>query len=535
MKKIMIVDDELLVRIGVKSIVSWEKHGYLLIGEAGSGNEALDKIRAERPDIVLTDLVMEDGDGFQLMKACAEEFPWIRFVILSGYDDLEHVKKAMKLGAVDYIFKLTLNPQQIIEVLDGIDLGSSNSSKKEGQALFYKNREAVKNSLFKKAASSQFRLTEELMEQLKRLPLTVDMDKEYNILYLSIDNYCLYEKNGDKRLESDLLKYAAENIAQEVIAEKYPCEIFDFVKGDMAAVIQSEWRSLGAREAEELFGKINSQLKRYLNISVSGSAELNTSGIQYLPEQIANLQNRILERFLSGQAGFGKQSFLGIQDQPESVSDQMKELREALLNNDSMQAMNSLEAIGGICRKDKLNPELCRIIYFDVLGELKRDMHLRQFVHTFWDKNGYGLYDGIMKYDFLSNIQEAFTDFLKSQGSLAENRTKYRREILEVKAYVRQNISGPLTVPNAARRVCMSDNYFSHVFKKETGISFIDYVNQERIEKAKELLLSTDDKIYEIAERVGISSANYFGILFRRMTGKSPNEFREEKNRNRKS
>lgn len=537
MKKILIVDDEILVRIGIKTIVSWEKYGYCVIGEAGSGNEALKKIRQECPDIILTDLVMDDGDGFQLMEICKREFPDILFVILSGYDDLEHVKKAMKLGAADYIFKLTLKPQQIIKVLDGIEF--SEESKQPAiysKKLFYQNKEAVKNNLFKKAASPQFRLTCELLKQFKQLQLAVNLGKEYGILYLGIDNYTLFEKNEAQTMEGDLLKYAIENIVQEVGEEQYYCDIFDYEKGDLVAVVQSDRERVSVEKLEELFDKINSQLERYLNVSVSGSAYEGGKGIQNLPQQIKKLQILIQERFLEGKGRFHKKYSQNIQIQPESAMAHMKNLRDALKNSDVEKVSHCLDKVYTICKTDRLTPQVCRILYFDVLSELKEDIHLKNSIHNYQDEKGYSLYDGIIKYDFLSAIQKSFQDFLK-KGSLPEKgqRVKYHEEIIEVKAYVRQNLKGSLTVPIAASLVCMSDNYFSHVFKKETGISFIDFVNQERIQRAKELLITTDDKIYEISDQVGISSSNYFGILFKRLTGKSPNDYRESENFKRKS
>ncbi len=84
MKKLMIVDDEVLVRIGIKSIVDWEKHGYQIVAEACDGREALEKIECARPDLVMTDLVMQPMDGFSLIETCKKEHPKIKFIVLSS-------------------------------------------------------------------------------------------------------------------------------------------------------------------------------------------------------------------------------------------------------------------------------------------------------------------------------------------------------------------------------------------------------------------------------------------------------------------
>lgn len=111
MKKMLVVDDEYLVRVGIRSFLDWEQHGYTIVGEAADGGSALQKIEQYHPDIVLTDLKMEGMDGFALIAASKKRWPGLQFVVLSSLDDGENVKTAMKLGASDYIFKLTSKPE----------------------------------------------------------------------------------------------------------------------------------------------------------------------------------------------------------------------------------------------------------------------------------------------------------------------------------------------------------------------------------------------------------------------------------------
>ena len=107
MKKLMIVDDEFLVRLGIASLMTWENYGYTIAAEASNGKEALEKIEGDHPDIVLTDLMMSPGDGFELIETCLKKYPEMKFIVLSNYNDFDNVRKAMKLGASDYVFKLT--------------------------------------------------------------------------------------------------------------------------------------------------------------------------------------------------------------------------------------------------------------------------------------------------------------------------------------------------------------------------------------------------------------------------------------------
>ena len=134
MKKVMIVDDEFLVRLGIKSLLQWEDYGYEIAGEAENGQEALAKIEKIRPEIVLTDLMMSPGDGFMLIEHCRRNYPAMKFIVLSNYNDFENVRRAMKLGASDYVFKLTLKAQELVQILEEVsrDGEHGNDGKESG-------------------------------------------------------------------------------------------------------------------------------------------------------------------------------------------------------------------------------------------------------------------------------------------------------------------------------------------------------------------------------------------------------------------
>ena len=122
MRKVLVVDDEFLVRVGIKSFLNWEENGYTIIGEAADGKQALEIMERELPDVVLTDLKMDGMDGFELIQVSRKRFPTVQFVVLSSFEDGENVKRAMKLGAADYIFKLTSKPEELLRLLNAAEI-----------------------------------------------------------------------------------------------------------------------------------------------------------------------------------------------------------------------------------------------------------------------------------------------------------------------------------------------------------------------------------------------------------------------------
>lgn len=115
--KIMLVDDEIIVRLGMKSVIDWEANGFRHVGEACDGKEALALLEQVKPDILLTDIKMPNMNGIELIESVKRLYPWIRILVLSSHDEYDYVRSAMKLGADDYILKASVDPDKLIRLL----------------------------------------------------------------------------------------------------------------------------------------------------------------------------------------------------------------------------------------------------------------------------------------------------------------------------------------------------------------------------------------------------------------------------------
>lgn len=416
MRKIMVVDDEFLVRVGFKSLLDWEANGYTIVCDASDGGEALNKIEQFQPDIILTDLKMDGMDGFELIKQCRQKYPYIRFVVLSSYNDFENVKRAMKLGADDYIFKLTANPEELLKILDEVSqkLTEENEKQHDDMERFVKNNVfMLKRNFMRDAVKGSILNAKEYMEDFSELlRLKVSFEKPYVIFYISIDDYENAEREND---EESILKYSMENMIQEIIDKVFTADIFNYEKGDMILIIQAEDDSYKfCEKLSELYDTLLLYTKRYLGVTISAYVSQAYTGLVTLKEAVGHIRRRLCRRLPSE---YGRLNF------------------------------------------------------------------------------------------YMNHVRD---------------------EIAYIETYVRQNLSKDLTVASVAGVVNMSESYFSHLFKKETGLSFTNYVNQVRIEQAKELLKESRLKINEIALAVGLENSNYFSTLFKKLTGVAPNQYRED-------
>ena len=205
-------------------------------------------------------------------------------------------------------------------------------------------------------------------------------------------------------------------------------------------------------------------------------------------------------------------------------------MEESLWKNDFTQLRAYLEAFWVFCRGEplehagKIRIELLELYYCLRKHALKNQVDIDVLV----DENGFNLYEAITRYDMISSIETSFGRAVDQyQNQLANHeQKKCHGEIETVKQYVKKNLSSSLSVKEAAELANMSESYFSHLFKSETGISFINYVNKIRIEYAEALLRNTDGRISDISMKVGIDNPNYFSILFKKITGQSPNQYR---------
>lgn len=301
MKKLMIVDDEILVRVGMRSLLDWEAHGYTIVADASDGQQALEMIERHHPDIVFTDLEMHGMNGFDLIQTCTRKYPQVQFVVLSSYNDMDRVKRAMKLGAVDYFFKLEANPAELLQVLDEVSLQLQKAEENGSDMILRQNIQALKRHLITKTIEQVYLSETELLEEYAKLQLQVDFSGTYLVLYLSIDNYVLMQSQ-QQQLEFPLVKFSMESVICEILRKNRKAEVFDYIDGDLITVIQlpkeaKPYHALSLLEKD--FEAINEHAKRYLGVSVTGCVTAVSDGAGGLGAAVKAMRKRTYLRLPS--------------------------------------------------------------------------------------------------------------------------------------------------------------------------------------------------------------------------------------------
>lgn len=529
----MIVDDEVLVKVGIKALLKWEEHGYSIVADASDGREALDKIEQYRPHIVLTDLMMEPEDGFWLMEECVRRRLPVKFIVLSNYNDFENVKRAMKAGAVDYVFKLTVKPDEMLKALKEAENGQEAEQLGQDSSSDYivrKNLDAIKKNLFQRLIHAQSFTTGRVMQELEDILLNVSLQNKYCILYVTLDNLWVARKNGNFA-DTGLLGFTLENIVGEVLGKLCSYEAFICEECDLAIVLgYNKEYSEFLTELEEAFERVIKYIRKYYGIGISGAISEEAVGAGEFKKAVEQSRSGINQRF------FYHTDMLHRCTQIKSIPDatwQEEEVKSQEVQEDCHLVMYEVRwQLRELRERGEGDVQQTRQKLRQLYKRLYRCfMKCMVDIEYIVNKDGINQEEAVHFYDFYEDIEQTFLELMEQYeraGSVAGQKP-CRREIVEVKNYVNLNMREELSVPVMAALVNMSESRFSHVFKEETGISFVEYVNQVRMDKAETLLKTTDLKINEIGEQIGISNANYFSAQFKRRAGMAPGEFRKVK------
>lgn len=535
MMKILIVDDELLVRIALKSMIDWSAYGFELVGEAGDGKEALAMIQQHQPEIVITDIAMPHMDGLELIKQSREQDPAIHFLILSCHNDFEYVREALKLGACDYLLKLSMQPSDLLRILQELKNKIIEEEKKSKKILHLKtqlneNLNVIRKSFFLDVLKNNILNASDFQNKIENLKLRL-ANPYFLLVILKIDNYQKLRHEND--LESDkLMDYAILNIINEVLNGYDLGEGFQSADGEFILLVsfESEVRSSAIyQQVQIIIGEILQLIRDILNISLS-------AGISKVAKGYKNIKYIYEQGLTSLSYGFyhGANSINVFNELKwnEAAYDCWHEkyystMIAALEALDFITIQNNLNNMFLYLKREKnTHPSVVKKIIKELLFEMKK-------IGVFYDLNIemlLGEQDIFIRVDQCETIDELehliknfIAVFVKNLDTIRSQTD--RREIHMIKDYVKANFSKDITIGQMSKMVNMNPDYLSHLFKKETGIGFSEYITDIRMEKAKDYLEKGMMKVYEVGDQVGYSNANYFSKIFKQKVGVTPGEY----------
>lgn len=531
--RILIVDDDTIIRVGLKSLIDWEGNGFLLVGEAKDGRQALALTEQRHPDIIISDIKMPDMDGIGLLEELSRRKFDGRVLVLSGYDDFSLVKRAIKLGAEDYLLKLNLDPEELMRCLREIAAKGLNQGAPSGSALATEQSRALLRQNFLRDVVSSFYTDEaQLHRSMDELGIRLDRSPVY-CFALKVGE--LYRFEDTTAEEFHTLRFSVMNIAEEIVGSDFWAYSFAGKTGEFHVLACS--REEHPEEqcdglARKAAVRLKSMLYEYLNISCViglGKGRAEIPGIQTAyRESIEALSYR----------------FYIDHDSVITWSDRLPENRNETYSLSGVRAMLQDGLMLGDADKlalmfRQLTDDL-RVLNLSREVVCSIALELFYMLQEYFERNGLPI-QGVLVHSYRDYQQLVGLESLRQMldwlhllhGDLSafvgrEREVGHSTAVAEVQALIAARYRENLPLQQAAELVRLSPTYLSALLKKHTGCSYTELLTRCRIEQAMLLLRTTNEKVYEIGYRVGYEDKYYFNRIFKRMTGMSPGEYRNQ-------
>ena len=541
MLKIFLAEDEVIVRETIKRMIPWEDLGFELVGEAADGEMALPLLLRQKPDLLITDIKMPFMDGLTLAKVAKKEIPGLKVVILSGYDDFNYAKQAINIGVEDYLLK-PITKNALIERLTEIrSRYEHEKTQKEYYEKFHREMQAYEKNSSRDFFEALVRGSMDMMEIYRRSEkLGLDIVAEaYNVLIFTMncEEDFSGQREGYSEWEAESLELLEEFFSENTSAMLFRCNIFSYgvlIKGQKETIEENtrscvseiqrifdrkeqkrQWFVAAGEPVERLsqiqksyYSASRAFSQRYLydenilyydEMASMEKKNVTEDDSTYLQKVDVNALNpAILQKFLSNglleeTENFVKDYFYAIGQEPlESLV-----FRNYVTLNVRFSVMSFLKEIG--CDTRTLEQEDTE----DVLSESSKSL-----------ENAIAYAEKI--------ISQAIA--LRDQNSGNKNRSILKTAVDFIDSHYMEE---DMSLNKAANTANVSANHFSALFSQNMGQTFIEYLTNLRMNKAKEYLRCTSMRSSEIAGETGYKDAHYFSYLFKKTQGMTPSDYRK--------
>ncbi|MEH7081245.1 response regulator [Neobacillus drentensis] len=532
MYKVMLVDDDYPVLELLSQTIEWEHLGVKLQGTYENGGSAFEAALREMPDILITDIGMPKMNGIELTKRLKELNPNLQVVILSCHSEFEFAKQALKLQVQDYIVKDMFDPEDLCGVIkkvkENIDHEKMKSLKQlQLQHMLDKNRENVKERFIRQTINQSQISEKEWLIDANALGLQLDK-KGYTATLAFVHDFHLAK---EQYLSEDNVTFAINNVLEDLIKEsKLDAAPFPLTANEFIIFFPS-LQSLKIGSFDDSFGsmkKIQKALKKYLNIDLSFLIGDDCSRLADIKQELSLLLSSKHQSFYMQPGTILKRELVQAakEDLFSKYDEASSDFRELLLTKDENRIIPIVSKWIHHIEEKNYPPELVKEWLLKLLIDLKIKLQALQLFRQ--DHAIECLHQEILMSKFLCELRVLLIDYFKSFLYLSNevyNQTK-RTEILDAISYVSMNLEKRVSLEEVAGHLFLNQSYFSRLFKKEMGETFVEYVTKMKITRAKELLEQTTDSVGKICERLGYDNQSYFIKLFKNHVGFTPIEYR---------
>lgn len=537
MYSVILVDDERSLRESIERLLDWEGHGFHLIGTAENGLDALELIENEGlPDLVLTDIKMPVMDGIEFAKVLREDYPSIKIAFLSGYDEFQYAVEGIRLNVVSYLLK-PISKNEIEEFLSNLkdsmdeEIYSVNDMSRIS-AEYNKNIELIKASFLNSLLTEyNFKGSEAGIFDFLKTHNMEFLNQEKILFTIRFSEPQILKESPQENIEFQ--RFSLFQILQDII-EKYSENVVFLFSSYVVCILTGTTEELD--DIKDIFAKdVIDTTKKLLNkdVVIGGSDPYQ----DIFGTRKAYRDTLTALDYTSSDVGENS-VFISDVEKTSSRPEFLYKIDEgafllALKTKDKAYIKETLEDI--FIDEYYINHNrvsilrtVVSIVYVNCIRALRETVGEVDDKINQWYQQ---IFEAIL-YDDLKVLQNELEDFcMYIIEEVVKSRNLLKNSlVMESLEYLKENYTNPnLTLKSTSQHLNVSSSYFSTIFKKETGKSFIDTLTEMKMNKAKDLVLTTEMKMFEIASECGYDDQHYFSYSFKKYFDVSPTKMRKAK------
>ena len=524
---VLLVDDEADVLLAMKKKINWEALGFCLAGTAENGQEALEMTEQLHIDVVMTDIKMPYMDGLTLCRRLKENYRNMKVIIYSGFDDFEFAREAVHLEAEEYLLK-PISAKDMQEVFSRV------KKKLDQEYNEYRNLSRLSEYYRKSLPAMREQLVMGILEghltgeRARAMMETYEMELEAPFYAVSM----LYAE-ASVREETDqaarFLTLPLKDMVQDYLRDKIRFVSTSFLDQVIVVFLLEQ-----PEDMEQVLYHMDQVCKmgfRVLKASVTAAVSQICTQTEALHTAYVEAASAMEYKTIlgSGQVLYINDIEPCSRETDFAAECDFRELIRAVKLGDRNETDVEISRFMDGIRRETISPGQYQLLFMELFAELMKIVRAYKLQPSQIFGEHAGSWQELYKYISVDELEKCLQEVCtKLRHALHhERRDSTARLTEQATAYIREHYQeNDLSADSICRYLNVSAAYFSTIFKREVGMSFVAYLTKVRLEHAVELLRTTEDKTYIIASQVGYTEPNYFSYVFKKQYGISPSRYR---------
>ncbi|MDF2804449.1 MAG: response regulator [Anaerocolumna sp.] len=544
MYRLMVVEDEDMIRRGIVDSIPWQSLGFIVVAESKNGKDALNRLEKNPVDVLLTDIKMPIMGGIELSKEARQLYPDIEIIILSGFAEFEYARQAISFRAFEYLLKPT-NKKKLFDAFTALK-ESMDQKRERREEIFYSNifinagYETMRNEFLKSMLEGDISLFKDFDEKTSSLELDFS-GQYYTVATIKFDRKSIFEElESSWATDKRLLTFSYSNIIKEVISNidnaYYIINDYDTIDFVFCFLSKEKQDTLMIPSLQSICENIQNYLFKHVTVPYTIGIGLSYPSIHHIAKSFSQAKRSIQNNFY-----LDEQNIQIYQDHNESKYEQnfiqfypeeMQHAAVLISNGNYEETKKCLTSMFKSLMEQNLLPEIvknyCIALKLMIQSKITNSYEVMEKVIG----DGYSDFvrEALTVKELKTYIIDVMTALAREIDETIDSSeiNEQRMVVDKAESYILAHLNEKITLKMISEHVYLSETYFSFLFKKVTGVTYIDYIQKLRMKEAKKLLVNTTFKIYRVAEMIGYSDYKYFSVQFKKYVAMTPKEYRNQ-------